>query len=485
MLTAIVFLPAVGAILMALLARSDRQVRFLSLLITLSVLVLALVVWATIDLDDPNPQWVQRYQWISAFDVQYFLGVDGLSAPLLGLTGLLGVAAVLISWGIKHRTREFFFWLLILQTGITGVFVSLDLLLFFMFWEVELIPMFLLISIWGSGRREYSAMKFLLYTMLSSALMLAGMLVLYFSAGTFDMIALRDAPPSIALITAPGVFFLLLAAFAVKLPVWPFHTWLPDAHTDAPTAASVMLAGVMLKMGAYGIFRICISLFPEVARDYSDLLVTLAVVSVLYGAVMVFRQHDLKRLIAYSSISHMGFVLLGIASLGQVGMTGAAMQMFAHGTITAMLFMVAGLVYEKAHTRHIPDLGGLASRMPLLTIAFMIAGLAALGLPSMSGFVAEILIFLGSFGVYREATILAMFGLVLSAGYILWTAQRVFFGPEKPRFAAIGDVTLVEAAPLAGMIAAIMVVGIYPSFVTDFFDAGLAPIVDLLGAAGG
>ncbi|MCH8283967.1 MAG: NADH-quinone oxidoreductase subunit M, partial [Chloroflexi bacterium] len=314
MLTAIVFLPAVGAIVMVLLAKNDRQVRFLSLLITLTVLVLVLVVWATIDLDDPNPQWVQRYQWISAFDVQYYLGVDGLSAPLLGLTGLLGVAAVLISWSIKHRTREFFFWLLILQTGITGVFVALDLLLFFMFWEVELVPMFLLISIWGSGRREYSAMKFLLYTMLSSGLMLAGMLVLYFSAGTFDMIALRDAPPSIALITAPGVFFLLLAAFAVKLPVWPFHTWLPDAHTDAPTAASVMLAGVMLKMGGYGLLRINVGMFPSQTDRFAWALVALGVISVLYGAVVTMRQTDLKRLIAFSSISHMGLVLLGIGS---------------------------------------------------------------------------------------------------------------------------------------------------------------------------
>ncbi|MEE9286217.1 MAG: NADH-quinone oxidoreductase subunit M [Dehalococcoidia bacterium] len=485
MLTAIVFLPAVGGAVIALLARNDRQVRYMALAVTLAVLVLSLIVWATIDLGERDPQWVQRYQWISAFNVQYFLGVDGLSAPLLGLTGLLGVAAVLVSWGVKQRAREFFFWLLILQTGITGVFVSLDLLLFFLFWEVELIPMYLLISIWGSGRKEYSAMKFLLYTMGSSALMLTAILVLFFSAGTFDMIELRDTPFTTVLITAPGVFFLLLAAFAVKLPVWPFHTWLPDAHTDAPTAASVMLAGVMLKMGGYGIFRLCISFFPQVARDYSDLIVGLAVVNILYGAVMVFRQRDLKRLIAYSSISHMGFVLLGVAAMNQVGLTGAAMQMFTHGTITGLLFIVAGLVYEKAHTRHIPDLGGLAARMPVLTIGFMIAGLAALGLPSMSGFVSEILVFFGAYEVYRTPTILAIFGVLLSAGYILWTAQQVFFGPEKPRFATIGDVSLIEAAPLAGMIAAIMIVGIYPAFVTDFFNAGIAPLVDLLGAGGG
>ncbi len=485
MLTAIVFLPAGAAVAMALLARGDRQVRLLALAATVTTLVLSLIVWAGVDYDNPDPQWVQRYDWISAFKVQYFLGVDGLSAPLVALTSLLGVGAVLVSWSVTNRTKEFFFWLLVLQSGITGVFVSLDLLLFFLFWEVELIPMYLLIVIWGSGRKEYSAMKFLLFTMGSGALMLAGILLIFFSADTFDMIALRDTPFTTVLVSSEGVFFLLLAAFAVKLPIWPFHTWLPDAHTDAPTAASVMLAGVMLKMGGYGILRLCLSFFPDVAHDWAWLLATLAVVNVLYGATMAFRQRDLKRLIAYSSVSHMGFVVLGVASLGQVGLTGAAMQMFTHGAITGMLFMVAGLVYEKAHTRHIPDLGGLASRMPVLTVGFMIAGLASLGLPAMSGFVAELLVFLGSFDAYREATILAIFGVLLSAGYILWTAQRVFLGPLKPRFASIGDISLVEATSLATMAAAILVVGIYPAFVTDAFEAGVKPIADILGASGG
>jgi NADH-quinone oxidoreductase subunit M len=485
MLTAIVMLPAAGAIVLALLARGDRQVRLGALLITMTVLVLSLIVWAGLDLDNPDPQFVQKHSWIAAFDVQYFIGVDGLSAPLLALTSLLGVAAVLVSWGIKHRTKEFFFFLLFLQAGISGVFVSFDMLLFFLFWEVELIPMFFLITIWGSGRKEYSALKFLLFTAGSSALMLTGILVLYSSTGTFDMIELRDTPFSTVLITAPGVFFLLFAAFAVKLPIWPFHTWLPDAHTDAPTAASVMLAGVMLKMGGYAIIRLCISLFPDVAQDYAWLLATLAVINVLYGAILVFRQRDLKRLIAFSSVSHMGFVLLGIASMSEVGLNGAALQMFTHGTITGMLFMLAGLVYDKAHTRHIPDLGGLAPRMPILAIGFTIAALATLGLPTMSGFVSELLVFLGTFGVYREATILALFGIVFAAAYMLWTVQRVFLGPEKPRFAAIGDATILETIPLVAMVIVIMVVGIYPALVTDTFSAGLAPIVNILGATGG
>ena len=485
MLTAIVFLPAIAALAIALMARGDRQVRFASLLVVATVFVLTLVLWGLLDRHDAAPQFVQKHSWISAFSVQYFLGVDGLSTPLLALTGFLGVAAVLASWSIKERVKEYFVWLLVLETGILGVFTSLDLLMFFLFWEVELLPMYMLISIWGSGRKEYSAMKFLIFTLGGSALMLVGILVLFFSTGTFDMIELRDAQFSTVLISSQGVFFLLLAAFAVKLPIWPFHTWLPDAHTDAPTAVSIILAGVLLKMGGYGILRLCLSFFPDVALEYAWLLATLAVVNVLYAAMVVFRQRDLKRLIAYSSVSHMGFVLLGIASMERVGLTGASLQMFAHGTITGLLFLLVGLVYEKAHTRHIPDLGGLARRMPIIAVAFMVAGLASLGLPAMSGFAAELLVFLGSFAKYREATILATFGIVLTAGYILWMMQQVFFGPDKPRFSGVGDATAIEVVAVGGLVVAIVVVGIYPAFLTDYFRLGIEPISDLLGVAGG
>jgi NADH-quinone oxidoreductase subunit M len=279
--------------------------------------------------------------------------------------------------------------MLLLETGVLGVFTSLDLVLFFLFWEVELIPMYMLISIWGTGRKVYSAMKFVLYTIVGSSLMLAGILILGFAAGTFDMVELAQMDITEALIPLPAVFFLIFAAFAIKLPVFPFHTWLPDAHTDAPTAVSVILAGILLKMGGYGMLRLCVSILPDVAQDYAVYLTAFAAVNVVYGAIVTLRQTDLKRLIAYSSISHMGYVLLGIFALGQVSMVGATLQMFTHGTITGLLFVMVGLVYDRAHTRDIRVLSGLAHRMPLIATVFVIAGLASLGLPMMSGFVSS------------------------------------------------------------------------------------------------
>ena len=434
---------------------------------------------------------------IESFEVQYFLAVDGLSAPLVMLTGLLGMVAVFASWNIGEqreaqgedpRVREYFVWLLALQGAVVGVFTSLDFLLFFVFWELELIPMFFLISIWGSGRREYSAMKFLIFTILGSAFMLVGILILYFTTGSFDMTGLPDLVRQAgSAIPALLVFMLLFVAFAVKLPVWPLHTWLPDAHTDAPTAASVMLAGVLLKMGAYGMFRLG-SILPDVLRDVSWALAALGVINILYGAAVVLRQTDMKRLIAFSSISHMGFVLLGLSSavgvaagqVSSVGITGASLQMFTHGVITGLLFLLVGYVYERAHTRHIPDLGGLAGRMPILGAALLVAGLASLGLPSTAGFVSEIHVFIGTFPVWSWMTALGAFGVVLTAGYILWMVQRVMLGPLNPRFANLRDATPLEMVPIAALIIAIMVVGIFPWTITDVFATGVESIVKSL-----
>ena len=495
-LTTIVFLPLAGAIVIALLGRRARHVRLFATGVVLAELVLTVVVFSKyyagtgtgVQLIDKVENWIP----FDALKVEYFLGIDGLSAPLVLLTGLLGAVAVLASWNIEKRVREYFIWLLVLQTGVMGVFTALDFVLFFLFWELELIPMFFLIAIWGSGRKEYSAMKFLIFTILGSAFMLVGILALFFSTGTFDMTELPAAIQAGALVLPAGLIFLLLfVGFAVKLPVWPLHTWLPDAHTDAPTAASVMLAGVLIKMGGYGMIRVSTAMFPDVIADVAWLLAAAGAMNVLYGAVVTMRQTDLKRLIAFSSVSHMGFVLLGISSVvgvggavSPVGLTGASLQMFTHGTITGLLFLLVGLMYEKAHTRYIPDLGGLATKMPFLATAILVAGLASLGLPGTSGFVSEITVFLGAFPVWSWLTAVSALGLVLTAGYILWMIQRTVFGPEVARFKDVKDATPLEMVPVGALVIAVIVVGIYPAFISDVFAGGIEPIVEWMHTTG-
>jgi NADH-quinone oxidoreductase subunit M len=484
-LSLIVFLPVIGALAVLLLpASAARYARLVALVFSGASLVLSFIVFILYDRTAAGFQFIDQVQWIRAdfagFDVKYAVGVDGLSLPLVILTTFLTVVAVLISWSIELRPKEYFIWLLVLETAVLGVFTALDFLLFFFFWELELVPMFLLISIWGTGRREYSAMKFLVYTITGSAFMLVGILVLGLSQGTFDLPTLLRSDIRTALLPVHVVFFFIFFAFAVKLPVFPFHTWLPDAHTDAPTAVSVILAGVLLKMGGYGMLR-TVALMPEVARTYATLFAALAAINVVYGAIVTIRQSDLKRLIAYSSVSHMGYVLLGIAALTPVSLTGASLQLFTHGLITGLLFVMVGLVYDRAHTRDIAQLSGLAHVTPIIATVFVFAGLASLGLPSLAGFVAEVTVFLGSFSEHTVPTLLGVLGILLSAGYILWMLQRVFFGPPNPRWLHLQDAReLWELLPLVGLVALIISIGIYPPILTDILNVGVRSIVQRL-----
>jgi len=489
-LTAILFLPVVGIIVIALLREPQpKTVRLTALAFTLASFVLSIVVFCLFDRSGAaigQMQFEEKISWIPAINAFYHLGVDGLSLPMVILMTFLGVLAVLVSWKVELKPRQYFIWLLLLETSILGVFCSLDLILFFLFWELELIPMYFLISIWGGGRRVYSANKYLIYTLIGSAMMLAGILSIYFTTGSLNMMELGGLTLVKPAIPLTAMFFLLLIGFAVKLPVFPLHTWLPDAHTDAPTAVSVILAGALLKMGGYGMIRLCVTIFPVVALRYAPLLVALAAFSVLYGAAVTFRQKDLKRLIAYSSVSHMGYVLLGIFALSQISLTGAVLQMFSHGIITGLLFAMVGLVYDKSHERNLDKLGGLARRMPVIVVVFSIAGLASLGLPSTSGFAAEFIIFVGCFtSVAVEGiqlyTLLGVLGIVLTAGYILWMLQKVFYGPPLEKFDGVPDADNIEKVCIFSFVGAIMFVGLYPAILTDVIKLGITPIMKLVG----
>lgn len=488
-LSIVLFLPAAGAIVIGLLVKEAKTVRITAALFTFVAFALSLALFVMFDRDG-GLQFVEQAQWINSINAQYYLGVDGLSLPMVILTTFIGLVAVFVSWKINIRTKEYFIWLLLLETGILGVFCSLDLLLFFLFWEVELIPMYMLITIWGSGRKEYSAMKFVVYTLFGSAFMLAGILTLYYSASphTFSMVDIASgAAILIPVIPLASIFFLIFIAFAIKLPVFPLHTWLPDAHTDAPTAVSVILAGVLLKMGAYGMIRLVAGfgdggIVPGVAEDYAKIIVVFAVISVLYGAAATMRQTDLKRLIAYSSVSHMGFVLLGIFALNQLSLSGAVLQMFSHGLITGLLFAMVGLVYDKTHQRQIPLLGGLARQMPVICVVFSIAGLAALGLPTTIGFAAEFTVFMGSynstaFNGIQTCVVLAVFGIVIGAGYILWMLERVFYREPKAEYDGVGDANNMEKAYIFAFVGLILLFGVYPRLLLDV----IAPVFSIWG----
>ena len=488
-LSIIVLLPLLGVLTIALVpGLSSKTIKYISLVFMFAVLALTLFLFFHFDRSTSSMQFEEIYSWLPALNAHYHLGVDGISLPLVVLTSFLGFIAVLVSWDVEYRTKEFFIWMLVLESSILGVFCSLDMLLFFVFWEIEVIPMYFLISIWGSGRKQYSATKYVIYTLAGSALMLTGIVGLYYATGSLDMVALANNGYAMAqsVLPAAPIFFLLLAGFAVKLPVFPLHTWLPDAHTDAPTAASVFLAGALIKMGGYGMIRLCVSIFPTVARHYAPFMLGLAVIGVVYGGAITLRQTDFKRLIAYSSISHMGFVLLGIFSLSQTSLVGASLQMVSHGLITGLLFAVAGIIMHNTHERDISKMGGLAHQMPATATFFILGGLGALGLPSTSGFAAEFTTFLGSFtsaevnGV-KIYVLIALLGVLLAAAYILWLIQRVFYGPVLPAFNEVKDADKLQKFYFGMFIVLIFLIGIYPTILTSVIQNSVASVIKLLG----
>jgi NADH-quinone oxidoreductase subunit M len=521
-LTWIILLPVIGSL--AVLATPKSIARWIALAFAAATFVLSMAIFIRIAstgyqfgnlnhlADSIDLPWIDLKTGAIEFKIDYFLGIDGLSLPMVILNALLTMLAVIGGWE-KVRVKEYMALMLILEAGVMGVFLAADLLLFFLFWEVELAPMFLLIGIWGAETmkhgmpgRIYSAWKFLLYTFFGSVFMLIGILLLYFTnisnhgPATASMVYFSThffngtvQIPLIGVTMGLQLLTLLLIflAFAIKIPMFPFHTWLPDAHTDAPTEVSVILAGILLKMGAYGLIRICFTLFPYGVHDFAPALAIFAVINIIYGAGICLVQTDMKKLIAYSSVSHMGIVLLGVAAaassidlahgtlnaFGMAALTGATVQMFSHGIITGMLFFCVGVIYDHAHTREIAVFGGVAKRMPMLATLFTFAGLASLGLPGLAGFVAEYMAFTGSFKSLSAITVISVFTMILTAAYLLWMLKRVFYGPFNTRWSWLPDANLRESIPLFTLAAVIVVVGIYPTFLINVIAPSLTHVL--------
>jgi len=467
-LTLVTFIPLAGALLLLFLPRRDRDIRVFSLVVSLLAFVASLHLPVHFQRAQPGFQFELDKAWIPTPNIHYHLGVDGVSLWLVVLTTFLTPLCVFISWkSVNERVKEFFILLLVLETALIGVFVSLDLFLFYFFWEATLIPMALLIGMYGHGRRIYAAVKFFLYTMIASMFMLAAILWLYAKTGTFDFVALQKSAVAGQIPDFPGaagwLFLGFFIAFAVKVPLFPFHTWLPDAHVEAPTAGSVLLAGVLLKMGTYGMLRFDLGLFPAQARANAGWISVLALIGIIYGALVAMIQPNLKKLIAYSSVSHLGFVVLGIFSFTAAGLSGATFIMLAHGVSTGGLFMLAGLLFERRHTYEITEYGGLATPMPVYSATFMMVMLASAGLPLLNGFIGEFLVLSGTFQSRPLFGILGATGVIWSACYLLWLYQRLFFGEVRnPVNAGLLDIDARERTALWPTAVAALVMGVAP-----------------------
>ncbi len=478
-LSTITFLPLLGALVLLLIPRrSEGGIRAWTLAVAAVTFVISLALWVRFDPTQGGMQFVERKAWIESLGISYYVGIDGISLWLVLLTTFLSVICVLSSWGIAKRVKEYMLFFLLLETGMLGALISLDLVLFYIFWEAMLIPMYFLIGVWGGTDRIYAAIKFFIYTMVGSLLMLVAILALYYlniragNAPTFDLLKLYE------LNLAPNVQFWMFAAFclafAIKVPMWPLHTWLPDAHTQAPTAGSVILAGVLLKMGTYGFLRFAMPLFPNAVEAWAPFMMVVAVIGIIYGALVAMVQDDVKKLVAYSSVSHLGFVMLGLFALNMQGVQGGLYQSLNHGISTGALFLLVGVIYERRHTRAIADFGGLAKSMPNYAAVFLIITMSSIGLPGLNGFVGEFLIMLGAFLTSKTAAVFAATGVILAAGYMLWMVKRVFFGAlDKEENQGLADLTGLEWGYLIPMVVMAFWMGIYPGTFLRKTDATL------------
>ena len=518
-LSFLTFLPVLGMIIILFLPKKQElSIKTTTLIVTglqviFSIILLMNFNYSAGGINDPNSfqfiekfRWIEipGFSWIGKIKIDYFMGVDGLSTPLVLLTAIVTFIATLSSWTIDKSQKGYFLMFLLLDTGMMGVFVALDFFLFYIFWELMLLPMYFLIGIWGGPRREYAAIKFFLYTLLGSVFILLVMIGLYFSSMetladgtrvfTFNMLEIMNPanytqygilsplnPHNLRFIAYIGLFI----GFAIKIPMFPFHTWLPDAHVEAPTAISVILAGVLLKMGTYGILRISYPIFPEITKDLAWYIALFGMVNIIYGALTAMAQKDFKKLIAYSSVSHMGFVMLGMAALNTMGISGAILQMFNHGTITAMLFLIVGVIYDRAHTRDLDAFGGLGKQMPVYTGFVTVAFFAAIGLPGLSGFISEALVFLGGFGsgTTRILAVISTLGILLGAGYMLWTLQRVYLGSLNDKWKELTDLTTREYFMLVPLSLIVIFLGVYPTPMLNLMNASVNSMVKFISDA--
>jgi NADH-quinone oxidoreductase subunit M len=482
-LTLIIFLPLAGLVVILIVPRGrHRSIKWVANATAGLEVLAAFGILAGFNPASGEMQLIERAAWIKSVNAQYLLGVDGISLILVLLTAVLTFLAILSSWtSIKDRVKEYYVFMLLLETGMIGVFVSLDLVLFYVFWEVMLVPMYFLIGIWGGERKLYAAIKFFLYTLFGSVVMLVGILILYSHYRTFDYMAILQTGETLPFVLQGWTFLAFFLGFAIKVPMFPFHTWLPDAHVEAPTAGSVLLAGVLLKMGAYGFIRYSLPLFPQASRRYLPAVVVLALISIIYGALVSLVQKDMKKLIAYSSVSHMGFVVLGLFALTPMAAKGAVLQMVNHGVSTGALFLIVGVIYERRHTRLISEFGGLSAPMPVYAAVFMIMAMASIGLPGLNGFVGEFLILVGTWSVNWVWVAVAAAGIILGAGYMLWLYQRVMFGKvNNPANLALQDLTRLEIATLLPLVLFAFWIGLYPKPFLNLIDKPVEKVVRIV-----